>query len=128
MLITAANEKAIAQSIHTGMVAADAKAMVPSLTVIDDQPRLAERLLKRIAKWCIRFSPSVAVDGDDGLILDATGCTHLSNGDDGLILDATGCKYSRSGDAAYLDDITSRFCNYGYTVRVAIADTIVAAW
>src|SRR4030095_13271954 len=111
MLITAANEKAIAQSIHTRMVAGDAKAMFPSLTVIDDQPGLAEKLLKRIAEWCIRFSPSVAVDSADGLFLDATGCTHLWG-----------------GDAAYVKDITSRFNNYGYTVRVAIADTIGAAW
>ena len=111
MLITAANEKAIAQSIHVNMVAADAKAMYPSLTVIDDQPGLAERLLKRIAEWCIRFSPSVAVDSDDGLILDATGCTQLWG-----------------GDATYIRDITARFNNYGYSVRVAIADTIGAAW
>ena len=111
MLITAANEKAMEQSIYTHMVAADAKAMYPSLTVIDDQPGLAEKLLKRIAEWCIRFSPCVAVDGDDGLILDATGCTHLWG-----------------GDADYVKDISSRFSNYGYTVRVAIADTIGAAW
>jgi len=111
MLITAANEKAVAQSIYVGMVAADAKAIYPSLTVIDDQPGLAQRLLKRIAEWCIRFSPCVAVDGDDGLILDATGCTHLWGGDE-----------------QYIKDIKSRFSNYGYTVRVAIADTIGAAW
>ena len=111
MLITAANEKAMAQSIQAGMIAADAKAMFPSLTVIDDQPGLAERLLKRIAAWCIRFSPSVAVDGDDGLFLDATGCTHLWRGDEG-----------------YVKDIIARFRNYGYTVRVSIADTIGAAW
>ena len=111
MLITAANEKAMAQSIQAGMIAADAKAMFPSLTVIDDQPGLAEPLLKRIAAWCIRFSPSVAVDGDDGLFLDATGCTHLWRGDEG-----------------YVKDIIARFRNYGYTVRVSIADTIGAAW
>ena len=111
MLITAANEKAIAQSIYVGMVAADAKAVYPSLTVIDDPPGLAQRLLKRIAEWCIRFSPCVAVDGDEGLILDASGCTHLWGGDIG-----------------YLNDITEKFRRYGYTVRVAIADTIGAAW
>ncbi len=104
-------KKTIEQSIHTGMVAADAKAMFPLLTVIDDQQGLAEKLLKRIAEWCIRFSPSVAIDGDDGLFLDATGCTHLWGGDE-----------------PYVKDITARFNNYGYTVRVAIADTIGAAW
>jgi len=111
MLITAANEKAMTQSIHAGMVAADAKAMYPLLTVIDDQSGLSERLLKRIAEWCIRFSPCVAVDGDDGLFLDATGCTHLWGGDE-----------------EYVKDIITRFNKYGYTVRVAIADTIGAAW
>ena len=111
MVITAANQQAIAQSIHPGMVAADAKAIHPLLTVIDDQPGLAQRLLKRIAEWCIRFSPCVAIDGDDGLFLDATGCTHLWGGDD-----------------VYVHDISSRFQKYGYTVRVAIADTIGAAW
>ena len=111
MLITAANEKAIAQSIYVGMVAADAKAVYPSLKVIDDPPGLAQRLLKRIAEWCIRFSPCVAIDGDEGLILDASGCIHLWGGDSG-----------------YLNDITKKFRRYGYTVRVAIADTIGAAW
>ena len=101
MLITAANEKAMAQSIQAGMIAADAKAMFPSLTVIDDQPGLAERLLKRIAAWCIRFSPCVAVDGDDGLFLDATGCTHLWRGDEG-----------------YVKDIIARFRHYGYTCSI----------
>ena len=110
-LISAANKAATAQSIYAGMVAADAKAMLPSLEVIDDQPGLAERLLTRIAEWCIRFSPCVAVDGDDGLILDVTGCTHLWG-----------------GDALYVKHITERFNKYGYTVRVAIADTIGAAW
>ena len=110
-LINAANKAATAQSIHAGMVAADAKAMVPSLEVIDYPPGLAKRLLTRIAEWCIRFSPCVAVDCDEGLILDVTGCTHLWGGDE-----------------LYIKNIKERFNNYGYTVRVAIADTIGAAW
>ena len=110
-LITAANELAMAHSIGPGTVAADAKAMLPSLELIDDEPGLAQRLLTRMAEWCIRFSPCVAVDGDDGLIIDATGCTHLWG-----------------GDALYIKDIRERFNKYGYTVRVAIADSIGAAW
>jgi len=110
-LISAANESAIKRSITPGMVAADAKAIFPSLQVIDDQPGLAERLLRRMAEWCIRFSPCVAVDGDDGLIIDATGCSHLWG-----------------GDKFYLEDIIARFQKHGYTVRAAIADTIGTAW
>jgi len=110
-LISAANEQAVKRSINTGMVAADAKAIYPLLQVIDDEPGLSERLLKRMAEWSIRFSPCVAVDGDDGLIIDATGCSHLWG-----------------GDKFYIEDIIARFHKHGYTVRVAIADTIGAAW
>jgi protein ImuB len=92
-------------------VAADAKAILPSLEVIDDQPDLSLSLLKRMAEWCIRFSPCVAVDGEDGLIMDASGCTHLWG-----------------GDRSYLDDISKRFGMHGYSILVAIADTIGAAW
>jgi protein ImuB len=110
-LITAANELALKQSIYPGKVAADAKALLPSLQVFDDKPGLAQNLLKRIAEWCIRFSPSVTVDGNDGIIMDSTGCSHLWGGDE-----------------LYLKHITDRFKEKGYTVRVAIADTIGAAW
>jgi protein ImuB len=110
-LITEANVLAIQESIHAGMVAADAKAILPSLEVMDDPIDLTERLLKRIAAWCIRFSPSVAIDGDDGLILEVTGCSHLWG-----------------GDAPYVKNITERFKKIGYSVRVSIADTIGAAW
>ena len=78
---------------------------------IDDQPGLSERLLRRMAEWCIRFSPCIAVDGDDGLIIDATGCSHLWG-----------------GDKFYLEDIIARFQKHGYIVRAAIADTIGTAW
>ena len=110
-LISAANEQAVQRSINTGMVAADAKAIYPSLQVIDDEPGLSERLLKRMAEWCIRFSPCVAVDGNDGLIIDATGCSHLWG-----------------GDKFYVEDIIARFQKHGYIVRAAIADTIGCAW
>jgi protein ImuB len=110
-LISAANESAVKRSIYPGMVAADAKAIFPSLQVIDDEPGLSERLLKRMAEWSIRFSPCVAVDGDDGLIIDATGCSHLWG-----------------GDKFYVEDIIARFQKHGYTVKAAIADTIGAAW
>ena len=110
-LISAANKAANAESICKGMVAADAKAMLPLLQVFNDKPDLSAKLLKRIAAWSIRFSPSVSVDGEDGLIFDATGCTHLWGGDEN-----------------YINDITERFRKFGYTVKVAIADTIGAAW
>ncbi|CAA9470366.1 MAG: DNA polymerase IV-like protein ImuB [uncultured Segetibacter sp.] len=111
MIVTAANALAETQGIHCGMVLADARAIIPGLQVLDDKPELFEKLLKRIAEWCIRFTPIAAIDPPDGIILDVTGCSHLWG-----------------GDARYLNDMVDRFKARGYNVRAAIADTIGAAW
>lgn len=111
MIITAVNAVAEAQGIFAGMVLADARAIVPSLQVVDDCPDLNNRLLKRLAEWCIRFTPSVAIDLPEGLILDASGCAHLWGGDD-----------------AYLTAIANRLRQRGYEARAAISDTIGASW
>ncbi len=111
MMIVAANRLAEKNGIYNGMVLADARAIIPSVQAFDDKPGLADKLLKRLAEWCIRFTPFVAVDLPDGLILDVTGCSHLWGGDPG-----------------YLAEISGRLKQRGYHVRVAIADTIGAAW
>ena len=111
MVVTAANALAEAQGIYIGMVLADARAIIPGLQVIDDKPELIDKLLKRIAEWCIRFTPFAAIDPPDGIILDVTGCSHLWGGDE-----------------PYLNDIVNRLKARGYHVRAAIADTIGAAW
>src|ERR1041385_8183471 len=81
MVVTAVNAIAEAQGICESMVLADARAIFPSLQFQDDKPELANKLLKRFAEWCIRFTPFVAADLPDGLILDATGCAHLWAGE-----------------------------------------------
>jgi protein ImuB len=111
MIVTAANAMAYAQGISNGMSLADARALVPGLEALDDKPDLAQKLLKRLAEWCIRFTPCVAVDLPDGLLLDATGCSHLWGGDE-----------------SYLEAITRKLDDRGYDVRAAIADTPGVAW
>jgi protein ImuB len=111
MIITAVNPHAYQQGVVPGMVLADARAILPSLKYFDDIPGLPEKLLKSIAKWCIRFSPIIAIDQYDGIIIDATGCTHLWN-----------------GEQSYLDSITRRLKEIGYNVNGAIADTPGKAW
>lgn len=111
MIITGVNPIASRAGISNGMVLADARAVIPGLQVLDDKPDLPKRLLRKLAEWCIRFTPGVAVDSPDGLMLDATGCSHLWG-----------------GDQNYLNDITKRLTSRGYDVRVAIGDTIGAAW
>src|SRR3546814_10907954 len=69
MVITEANAAAEAQGITRSMVVVDAKACIPDLEVADDRPGLADRLLKILGLWCIRYTPVVAVDLPDGLVL-----------------------------------------------------------
>src|SRR6185295_540581 len=104
MIITAANTLAQAQGIDIGMVVADARVIIPSLHILDDKPGLSDKLLDRIAAWCIRFTPFVAVDHPDGLILDVTGCSHLWGGDE-----------------SYIKEIVRRLKDRGYDTKAAIA-------
>src|ERR1700712_3510149 len=110
VMITAANLPAEKQGVNVGMAAAGAKAIVPDLKVIDDVPGQAAKLLKALGEWCIRYTPIIAVDLLDGLILDVSGCTHLW-----------------SGERGYLKEIVTRLRSKGYDVRGAMADTAGAA-
>jgi protein ImuB len=111
MIITAANTLVEAQGIFPGMVVADARALLPSIEILDDDPTLSNKLLKRLAEWFIRYTPVVAIDTPDGLILDASGCPHIWG-----------------GEKQYLQDIITRLNKHGYHTRAAMADTIGAAW
>lgn len=111
MVVKAASSQALANGIDIGMVVADARAIFPSLEVIDYEPEKVGALLNRIAEWCIRYTPIVAVDPPDGLILDITGCAHLWR-----------------GERAYLKEIVIKLKSAGYNLRAGIADTIGAAW
>jgi len=111
MIVTTANPFAQQQQITAGMALADARAIVPSLSYFDDKPELPVTLLKGIAEWCIRYTPVAAMDLPDGLMLDVTGCSHLWGNED-----------------QYLTDICKRLKNFGYYTRIAIADTVGAAW
>lgn len=110
-VITATNVLAESQGVQSGMPVADAQAMIPHLQVFDEKPARAAQLLKALGEWCIRYTPIVALDLPEGLILDISGCAHLWG-----------------GEAAYLKEIVSRLRGFGYDVRAAIADTVGTAW
>ena len=111
IVITGANILAENQGISVGMAAADAKAIVPDLQIRDDIPGQSAKLLKAIGEWCIRYTPIIAVNLPDGLILDSTGCAHLWG-----------------GERDYLKEIITRLRSKGYDVRGALADTVGTAW
>lgn len=66
------------------MPLADARALLPGLRVLDANPAADAMLLNSAAEACERFTPLVALDGPDGLVLDITGCAHLFGGEAGL--------------------------------------------
>jgi protein ImuB len=111
VVITASSSLAEQQGAFTGMAVADARAAVPELVSIDDTPGRAAKLLRLLGLWCIRYTPFVAVDLPDGLILDISGCTHLWGGERG-----------------YLKEIVLKLRNNGFDARAAIADTPGAAF
>ncbi|HVM87938.1 MAG TPA: DNA polymerase Y family protein [Puia sp.] len=111
MIITATNTHAEEDGIYTGMPLADARAIAPALKYLDDKPAPSGKLLGSIARWCIRYSPVVAPDLPDGIIIDATGCAHLW-----------------SGEEKYITVMHNRFAAMGYDTCMAMADTIGAAW
>jgi protein ImuB len=111
MIITAMNEPAHLQGVEIGMVVADARAIIPSIQVLDDETGLQERLLNAIANWCIRYTDIVSINLPDGIIMNTTGAAHLWGGEE-----------------SYIRDINLRLHRRGYDVRATMADTIGASW
>lgn len=110
-VVKAVNGIAKKKGALVNMVVADCKAFVPELQVFDSDLERPKKLITAMAEWCIRFTPHVSVDGSDGLILDASGCTHLWG-----------------GDAGYLEAINDCFKKFGYTIKTAMAETVGTAW
>jgi protein ImuB len=100
-----------ALGLKVGMGLADARAMYPSLPVVDADPEADLRFLEAIADWCDRYTPLVGLDAPDGLLLDVTGCAHLFN-----------------GETALARDLVARLTDQGLRARVAVADTVGCAW
>jgi len=109
--IAALDERAEALGLKAGMGVADARAMHPSIEVVEADAQADRRLLEGLADWCDRYTPLVAVDGADGLFLDITGCAHLFG-----------------GERAMLDDLMTRLFHQGFDVRAGLASTPGAAW
>ena len=92
------------------MPLADARARVPELIAVTHDPVADHAWLDRLALGCNRYTPLVALDAPDGLILDIAGAEHLTGGEAGLIADAE-----------------VRLSRLGMTVRHALGPTADAA-
>jgi protein ImuB len=108
--ILAADANAQRLGLGAGLALADARARVPQLRVSEHDAGADAALLGRMADWCERFSPIVALSEPNGLMLDITGVTHLFGGEGGLV-----------------GEVTMRFVGQGFALRTAIAGTAAAA-
>ncbi len=118
MVETQQNALRLAECDHTavrlgltrGLTLADARARIPDLVAVEAEPQADQRLIDRLAAFCDRFTPLVALDPPHGLQLDITGCAHLFGGEAALLALIAG--YLRRG---------------GLTHRAAIMGTPEAA-
>ncbi len=75
------DQRAVSLGLTRDLTLADARARIPSLLAIEAEPEADAALLGRLAAFCDRFTPLVALDLPHGLMLDITGCAHLFGGE-----------------------------------------------
>jgi len=113
--LTAVDAAAAKLGLSAGELLADAKARVPYLRTKDSEPDKDKEDLKKLARWCGRFSPLVAPWRENeyrlhGLTLDITGCAHLFGGEEKMA-----------------ETIIKALETLGFGARLSFADTIGAA-
>jgi protein ImuB len=109
--VSAADAAARKVGVRVGMPAAKAQAIFRDLMMVHADPAADAAALERIALWALTvYSPVVAVDGTDGIVMDTEGADHL-----------------QGGEQPMLEKVANQFRAKGLTARVAIADTWGAA-
>jgi len=95
---------AAALGLQRGMGLADARIVAPDLLVCEQDDHADAALLERLADGCMRYTPHVALDSPDALVLDLTGCVHLFG-----------------SEAALAADLGARMARLGVRIRSAFA-------
>ena len=106
----AVDRRAAALGLVPGLSLAEALARIRPLAVVAADPAADAAWLAALATLCERFTPLVALDPPEGLLLDITGCAQLFGGEAGLRA-----------------DIRKRLRQVGLTVRDGIGQTPDAA-
>ena len=109
--ISSLNAQAAGFGLHVGQPARDAHAMCPGLMARARVPVAEGRFLAALQRWAGKFSPWVATEGTDGLVIDLTGCAHLFG-----------------GEAALMGIVETDCADLGLTGALGLADTRGAAW
>jgi protein ImuB len=108
--LVAADRSARKLGLMPGLSFADARARVPQMRVADHVPEDDLALLERLADWADRYTPVLALDPPEGLVLEIGGSSHLFG-----------------GEARLRDDLALRLARMGLSSRSAIAGTAAAA-
>ncbi|NVO28675.1 DNA polymerase Y family protein [Donghicola sp. C2-DW-16] len=110
-LIYCRNQQAENADIRLGMTLGNAQSFCPGLLSAPADPVSDARFLETIRRWALRYCPTVAIDGHDGLTLDITGAAHLWG-----------------GETQMLGDIRKHLRRAGLSVKCSVAGTRAAAW
>ncbi len=103
--------RAASLGIRAGEPLAAVRVRIPGLHVADADEAADARALERLAHWLLaRYSPLVALDPPDGLLMEARGASHLWG-----------------GEARMVADLAKRLGTAGIAARIAIAPTATAA-
>ena len=89
-MVTAVDGRAAAAGLFAGQALADARAVLPGVVLVPADAEGDAAFLGRLALWAMRFTPLVALEGMDGLLLDVTGCAHLFGGEAALLAEVVG--------------------------------------
>jgi len=110
-IVAAADRAALAFGVRPGLALTQAQARVPGLLIEAANPTADAEALSRLAAWALRrYSPLVALDPPDGLLIDITGVAHLFGGERPL-----------------LEDLHERLTVASIGGRIGLADTVGAA-
>ena len=110
-LITALNAIAQGYGLQVAQPVRDAHAMCPGLLTYPRSAVGEARFLESLQRWAGKFSPWVAPEGRDALVVDLTGCAHLFG-----------------GEAALMQVVEDDCTDLGLSVLMGLADTRGAAW
>lgn len=109
--IVAVDRAALKVGLRVGMAASKAQAMIAGLHMLDADAAGDAAAVQRLALWMLRqYTPIVAMDLPDGIVMDTEGADHL-----------------RGGEGPMLTGLVNAFRAHGLQARAAVADTWGAA-
>lgn len=110
-MLSSLNPVAAGFGLRVGQPVRDAHAMCEALVTRSRSKPAEEAFLGTLQRWAGKFSPWVAPEAEDGLVVDLTGCAHLFGGEEALL------------------SVVQQDCeDLGLDVRMGLADTRGAAW